>query len=282
MSELKIRPIKGAQFPEIHIPYEVYADIQKIVQLSTDEIGWIGTVRQEGFNFIIEKVTVPKQGVHATTTEIDGEGLVQIMDEEPEFDLSAFRYWGHSHVNMGVTPSGQDMETLESFVESCDWFIASIHNKKDEIFGYMINKKTGYIYTGVPVHVLYPEPEESRDWEAVIKERVTKIGWGGKTNWGKNWGNQHLPAKNRNLPPLPQTKRQKKRHEEVLNQILDDYFKSKGTLMIDERNGIISYGNRPVYYGSLFALTQRYYEKEQLAAISYFCDLLLAPEEYYD
>ena len=58
-----------------------------------------------------------------------------IIDNEPNADdlLDRLLYWGHSHVNMGVTPSGIDKDTLLRFDDGqLDFFLVAILTKKGE------------------------------------------------------------------------------------------------------------------------------------------------------
>jgi hypothetical protein len=47
------------------------------------------------------------------------------------FDLlNKMRFWGHSHVRMGTSPSGTDESTMLRFRdEGLDWYVRGIFNK---------------------------------------------------------------------------------------------------------------------------------------------------------
>lgn len=104
-----------------------------------DEIGWLGTAYRENNEFFIEDVFLFKQEVHGTTTEITTEGLNDFAQEllmlPNGVDIwNNIKMWGHSHVNMGISPSGQDNSQMEAFSNiGHDFFIRLICNKKGEL-----------------------------------------------------------------------------------------------------------------------------------------------------
>lgn len=113
--------------PEARQKMEIYCD------LSTGEIGWLGFVRDLGENgFLIEDVALLKQEVHSTTTEITPEGLLEFWGNTTPEEQEKIKLWGHSHVNMSPSPSGQDNSQMEYFKDGNPWFIRLITNKKRE------------------------------------------------------------------------------------------------------------------------------------------------------
>lgn len=128
-----------------------------------DEIGWLGTAYREGNEFLINDVFLFRQEVHGTTTEITPEGLAEFAEELLQQPNGVeiwnnLKMWGHSHVNMGITPSGQDNSQMEAFSNvGHDFFIRLICNKKGEM--------------GIDVY-LYEEGLEFHNapWETYIEE----------------------------------------------------------------------------------------------------------------
>ena len=158
--------------PEARQKMEIYCD------LSTGEIGWLGFVRDLGENgFLIEDVALLKQEVHSTTTEITPEGLLEFWGNTTPEEQEKIKLWGHSHVNMSPSPSGQDNSQMEYFKDGNPWFIRLITNKKRE---YHIDI---YDYAnGIQVHmdqsdlVTYnPKANElKKAIEEEIKEKVSE------------------------------------------------------------------------------------------------------------
>ena len=120
--------------PIVYYTPEVAASIDYLVQQVGTEVGWLGTVDQceETGNFEVTQIFVPKQEVHGAETDIDAEAICElaVQLEEQGIESDKLIYWGHSHVTMGVTPSGQDEQQIEEFLENgCKQFIRGIYNK---------------------------------------------------------------------------------------------------------------------------------------------------------
>lgn len=113
--------------PEARNKMELYCD------LSEGEIGWLAYVEQfDKQGFLITDCALLKQEVHATTTEITAEGLLEFWNNTPVEQQGKIKLWGHSHVNMSTSPSGQDDSQMDYFKDGNPWFIRLITNKKRE------------------------------------------------------------------------------------------------------------------------------------------------------
>lgn len=178
--------------PQARQKMEMYCD------LSEGEIGWLGYVEDMGAaGFLIADVALLKQEVHATTTEITPEGLLEFWNATPAEDHCKIKIWGHSHVNMGVTPSSQDNEQMAYFKEGNPWFIRLITNKKRE---YYIDV---YDYlNGIKVHC---DQADLKDYnpaadairttiEAEIKEKVSKKEYKSTTSSSTTGASKYLPT----------------------------------------------------------------------------------------
>lgn len=140
------------------------------------EVGWLGTVKRNQNHFLIEDVFLLKQEVHATTTEITSEGLTafaeEILAKENGFDMwNEMRMWGHSHVNMGITPSGQDNSQMEVFSSSGhEFFIRLICNKKGELAVDVYDFETGMEYHGANWQVIEERTEKEIEINNIMDE----------------------------------------------------------------------------------------------------------------
>ena len=126
--------------PTIFITSDALAKMSLYIGGCTDEIGWFGFVRDLGKRqYIIDDVILFEQQVHSTTTEITEAMLSRFAEELLTFDngvdlWNGLKMWGHSHVNMGVSPSGQDDSQMEFFSKSQhDFFIRIIGNKSGDM-----------------------------------------------------------------------------------------------------------------------------------------------------
>jgi hypothetical protein len=123
--------------PWVIITPKAYQQMLLYVEIADKEVGWMGTVsRLENNCFLIEETFLLEQEVSAVETELSVEGCSKLADElllrgEEGFDLiNKMRFWGHSHVRMGTSPSGTDESTMLRFRdEGLDWYVRGIFNK---------------------------------------------------------------------------------------------------------------------------------------------------------
>lgn len=144
---------------------EIYCD------LCDKEVGWMGFVEksEQEHIFLISDFVLLRQEVHAATTEIDPKALLELWDGLDENKQGKMKIWGHSHVNMSPTPSGQDDDQMKYFEEGNDWFIRLITNKKGDM------NITIYDYkNGIEIHTdeLYTYDEEVSALRKQIQEEI--------------------------------------------------------------------------------------------------------------
>jgi hypothetical protein len=118
--------------PIVYYSQEAWLTIEYLIKESNKEIGWLGLVEKKDDFYIIREIFVPEQTVTAATTDIEPEAMMkltmQLLDQNK--DPSNLRYWGHSHVNMQVSPSARDENQIAEYLEHADWFIRGIYNKQ--------------------------------------------------------------------------------------------------------------------------------------------------------
>ena len=123
--------------PKVLIELNALLKMKAFIDAATEEIAWLGLVEQNENVYTIKDVKLVKQKTTATTAEIDEEGLQEFAEEliasGKEDELGNIRMWGHSHVEMSVTPSGQDDSTFKEYYQKCPYFIRLIGNKKGEM-----------------------------------------------------------------------------------------------------------------------------------------------------
>lgn len=122
---------KGYKSPIVEYTPHAKAIIDYLVANNSQEVGWLGTVEREGHRFIIDQIYVPSQEVSSVETLIDHNAMTDLWEEifSSGGDPGKLIYWGHSHVNMGVSPSGQDEYQVRRFLRGCPIFIRGIYNK---------------------------------------------------------------------------------------------------------------------------------------------------------
>ncbi len=117
--------------PRLYYKPHIWNQIQYIIQACPKEVGWWGLVEKIGNDYIVTSLYVPAQLVHGAETDINSEAMANLTMEllKDNKDPGKLYYWGHSHVNMGVSPSGQDETQVREYLENCPVFIRGIYNK---------------------------------------------------------------------------------------------------------------------------------------------------------
>lgn len=173
---------------ELYILPQAKQKMEMYCDLSDGEIGWLAFVEKfDTQGFLITDCALLKQEVHSTTTEITPEGLLEFWNSTPVERQGQIKLWGHSHVNMSPTPSGQDNSQMDYFKDGNPWFIRLITNKKREYYIDIYDYANGLkIHMDQADLITYnPGAKELRESiEAEIKEKVSKK----ETTYSKSYG----------------------------------------------------------------------------------------------
>ncbi len=176
-----------AGIPHILITQRAYSAMWHIVDLSREEVSWLGTVKDvSGAGstlFRIEEIFIFKQEVSAVTTAMNPEGLAalagKILDTRADgVDvINALRFWGHSHVHMDTSPSGQDDHQMDIFASSDHpYFIRGILNKRGRAQFTVYFYETGIVVYDVPWSVESSIDAEQREGiSAELREKVRPV-----------------------------------------------------------------------------------------------------------
>ena len=110
-----------------------YIKMLELLRHYNSEVAWHGTVEREGDDtFIITDVIVYPQTVAAATVNTDQDEYQQWLLTLDDEYFNAMRMQGHSHVNMGTSPSPTDDEhqrAILSQLKDDDYYIFMVYNK---------------------------------------------------------------------------------------------------------------------------------------------------------
>ena len=159
------------------------------VELAPKEVGWLGLVKHlDTGDFLLHSVHLLEQEVTAVETELSTVGQDKLCEElkrgktlmEKIEVVNTLRFWGHSHVYMGVSPSGTDEKTMttkgrDGAAIGLEWYIRGIFNKlgvaKFDVYRFDRN----YRFIDVPWAVIDPDTgkvfdldKKSRFWANVF------------------------------------------------------------------------------------------------------------------
>lgn len=167
--------------PLVLVTPEAWADMFYITDNTKTEVGWMATVEQlTPFRFRILEVFLLEQEAHATTTELLGEAVAKLVDklfsEDRLEDVQRLNSWHHSHVQMGLSASSDDNNTLAWFMSKVDNvpFVAIRTNQKGAVTA-DIGYPNGMVLSDVEVredlHVR-DEAHLAGKWDDAIKTLV--------------------------------------------------------------------------------------------------------------
>lgn len=151
---------------------DAYIQMMNLVTTCPNEVGWHGTVtRISEKEFLVDKILVFPQIVSGTDVTPNEEAFAAWMQpffEDDEDDtIQRMRFHGHSHVNMGTTPSGTDDRYQADMLGNIkDYYIFLITNKRAErnIMIYDIANNIFYEKDDVIVDIIQADGNKLGAW----------------------------------------------------------------------------------------------------------------------
>ena len=142
-----------------------------LVQEFSDEVAWHGVARRgENDDYFIDDIVVYPQEVNGTTVTADQEAYDKWLISLDDNTFNSLRFHGHSHVNMGTSPSGTDWDLRRKILQGLsdeDFYIFNIWNKsksKDAMI-YDMGKNVLFETNDIEVKIL-----DESGYETFIKE----------------------------------------------------------------------------------------------------------------
>lgn len=164
---MKVSLIKDKE-PKVFIHKKALDKMKQYIHGCEKEIGWLATAVKSQNDYIIKDCFLFKQEVASTTCEITEEGLNDFAQEIIQYENGVelwndIKCWGHSHVNMGVSPSAQDEKQFNWFMKNQDdFFIRIIGNKKEEFGISIIDLQKGIRYDEMNYSIVMNKKENDR------------------------------------------------------------------------------------------------------------------------
>ena len=214
--------------PTVYINADAYLKMLLYVRDTDIEIAWHGTVERNVENnwYYIKDVFLYPQTIASATVDTDQEKYNQWVETLDDDTFNSMRFQGHSHVNMGVTPSGTDMRMYHNFLQvlsKSDYYIFMILNKTGNMtcLIYDLAKNLMYETADITIRVITEHSNNIIDEIKEQKERyctrpvVKYTGWGSYGNYShsKLYEDTEEYLMNRDLP---------KTDTEDINDYLDE------------------------------------------------------------
>lgn len=161
--------------PHVYITVEAYLKMRKLVDDTSTEIGWYGTVdKLPGINsYIINDIIVYPQIVTGATCEQDEDKMFEFEMSLTDEQVNHKRFHGHSHVNMSTGPSGVDESFYRDILsQTTDYFIITITNKRKEYTTRFYDIENNILYTDVPINIVTDKGELLDDWYDEAKDKL--------------------------------------------------------------------------------------------------------------
>lgn len=122
------------------------------------EVAWHGVAKrgEEEYEYIIEDILVYPQEVTGSTVNTDQERYQDWLYQNPDEIFNNIRMQGHSHVNMGVSPSSVDTTLYEKFLNQLDdtmFYIFLIFNKKGDHMAKIYDMQANVLFETADVDI---------------------------------------------------------------------------------------------------------------------------------
>lgn len=162
--------------PKIYITPEAYAKMRKLVDATSTEVGWYGTVQQmPGLNrtYLINDIIVYPQIVAGATCEQDEDKMFEFEMSLTTEQVNTKRFQGHSHVNMGVGPSAVDEQFYQDLLtQVTDYFIICVTNKRNEYTVRFYDVENNLLYSGLDIEVITDSGTTMEDWYTDMRNNL--------------------------------------------------------------------------------------------------------------
>lgn len=171
------KPAKDAV--EVNFTLEAYHEMCALIDHFNTEVAWHGLVnRIDKTHFQITKIMIYPQTVTGATVNTDQAEYTKWLYAHNDEEFNAIRFQGHSHVNMGTTPSGVDMQNQWDVIDQLgpeDYYIFMIWNKSRSYNVRVVDMADNVIYSGDDVKVTIGDLDMKsfiEEAEGLVKKQV--------------------------------------------------------------------------------------------------------------
>jgi len=182
MSDGKISYVKSFKYQDtsavIWLTPLTYNKIIALVNNFQDEVGWHElATRKDKNEFVIEDVLVYPQEVTGSTVNTDQKLYTEWLYEQNADIFNQIRMQGHSHVNMGVSPSGVDDGHREKILDQLDddmFYIFMIWNKSLKTHSLIYDMANNILYEDTDIVVKISGNDTFEEFLSDAQSKVQK------------------------------------------------------------------------------------------------------------
>ena len=182
----------------ILLSQEAYRKIIALVTEFRDEVAWHGTVSRSGDKeFVIEDIFVYPQEVTGSTVNTDQAAYTDWLYGFDNDIFNKIRMQGHSHVNMGVKPSGVDDTHRRKILDQLEpdmFYVFMIWNKSLSVHTLIYDMVRNVLYEDDDVEVKLLDDDGLGEFLADAKGKVRKPGYKAKMHYGSKRVNTAAPV----------------------------------------------------------------------------------------
>ena len=157
-----------------------YRKTLALVMGFSDEVGWHGTVtRTKDDEFIIEDTFVYPQEVTGSTVNTDQNIYTEWLYSLDDDTFNKLRMQSHSHVNMGVSPSGVDNKHRQQILDQLEsdmFYVFMVWNKALSVHTLVYDMAANVLYEDDDVEIKLLGDEDMNEFLADAMEKVQKSG----------------------------------------------------------------------------------------------------------
>lgn len=169
----KVPEQKDAEKAKLIFTQTAWNKMTALVDTCDKEIAWHGLVEKNENEYTITDIIVFPQTVSAATVTSDETEYSLWVAQQPDEIFNSMRFHGHSHVNMGVSPSGVDTEYQNNMLKNLnDFYIFAIFNKKGDHWCAIYDVESNMAYGNSDVEVIAPNTEEAEWAKEQIKQFI--------------------------------------------------------------------------------------------------------------
>lgn len=127
--------LTGKERPKVVFTDTAWNKMTALVDACNKEVAWHGIVNKDKSTYTIQDILIFPQSVTGATVTTDDTEYSMWLAEQPDEVFNNIRFHGHSHVNMGVSPSGVDDTYQQNILENVqDFYIFLIINKRGSMW----------------------------------------------------------------------------------------------------------------------------------------------------
>lgn len=232
----KLKEVKDDRKATITFSAKAYMKIFALVHTYSTEVEWHGVVERTAADaFYIKDVLVFPHKVTGATVISDQTEYEKWLDTLDNETFNALRFHGHSHVNMGVTPSGVDMTYRHNILNNFGmpsatsdlFYIFLIFNKRGDISGEIYDLQNNALYSKSTNTDEIDIVVEDCDWLTEFLDEAKRVvtesysGYSGGTYGGSNYSGGTYGGTTTSKPATTSPKRSAK-VEARQGSLLDD------------------------------------------------------------